>query len=252
MGQTDVVASQNTFQIGSVADNERFIRERARALSPIEGLAAMEELRRGAYEGGASPRSKIIFSMDRSSFSTVDNSSARGSGPAARNGTNRLNPKVIDDVTAAAQGTILWACSAAQLGRARRPDRSPPMPRMRRSPVRCLRPLPSRSRHPRPDRRARQRNPQLPSCRRGRARRGTERSAAVLTGDRHDPSLKHLAQTSLKSRDHAHPSQLTTARGDEGLATPAVPRSAANQVERRVPKELRKIHPGLADSLRHP
>jgi hypothetical protein len=51
-----------TWKLGSVADNARFIEERAQALSPEEGLAILEELRAMTYDDPeAPPRLERVF-----------------------------------------------------------------------------------------------------------------------------------------------------------------------------------------------
>ncbi len=84
------------------------------------------------------------------------------------------------------------------------PGRSPTVPAMRQLPVRCPGPLTPRSRHLRRDRRPQGRHQPLPCGHRGRGRQRKKRPVAVLTGPRVALSLKHLAQTSLSSRAHAH------------------------------------------------
>jgi hypothetical protein len=50
------------WQLGTVADNARFIRERARRMSPEEGLTVLEELRSMRYDDPDNPpRLESVF-----------------------------------------------------------------------------------------------------------------------------------------------------------------------------------------------
>ena len=55
LGYNGHMARDWTLKFGELSDNERFIREAARALSPGEGLAALEELRRAHYDDPENP-----------------------------------------------------------------------------------------------------------------------------------------------------------------------------------------------------
>lgn len=54
------------WKLGAVADNARFIQERARALSPEEGLSILEDLRAMTYDDpDAPPRLERVFVRPR-------------------------------------------------------------------------------------------------------------------------------------------------------------------------------------------
>jgi hypothetical protein len=60
------------WKLGSAKDNERFIRERAQALSPEEGLSILEELRAMTYDDPeAPPRLERVFVLSRRSSRPV-------------------------------------------------------------------------------------------------------------------------------------------------------------------------------------
>jgi hypothetical protein len=58
-----------TLELGSLADGERFIRDSARAISPEEGLDALEEIRRAHYDDPENPprleRVFVLFTGSR-------------------------------------------------------------------------------------------------------------------------------------------------------------------------------------------
>lgn len=64
------------WKLGTTSDNARFIRERARALSPEEGLSVLEELRAMTYDDAeAPPRLERVFVLSRGpSWLPEDNS----------------------------------------------------------------------------------------------------------------------------------------------------------------------------------
>jgi hypothetical protein len=56
------MARPREFKLGSTSDAARFTRERARALSPEEGLSILEDLRSMAYDDPeAPPRLERVF-----------------------------------------------------------------------------------------------------------------------------------------------------------------------------------------------